>query len=156
MPHVESAGLLLYRTTAGHVEVLLAHMGGPFWARKDLAWTIPKGHRENGEDDLLAVAEREFAEEMGSAAPSGLTLELGRIRTGRKTVIAFAREADFDADAIVSNTFTIEWPYHSGRMAEFPEVDRAAWFDLDTAATMLVASQVPFLNRLASALHPNG
>ncbi len=156
MPHVESAGLLLYRTTAGHVEVLLAHMGGPFWARKDQAWTIPKGHRENGEDDLLAVAEREFAEEMGSAAPSGLTLELGRIRTGRKTVIAFAREADFDADAIVSNTFTIEWPYHSGRMAEFPEVDRAAWFDLDTAATMLVASQVPFLNRLASALHPNG
>lgn len=156
MPHVESAGLLLYRTTAGHVEVLLAHMGGPFWARKDQAWTIPKGHRENGEDDLLAVAEREFAEEMGSAAPSGLTLELGRIRTGRKTVIAFAREADFDAEAIVSNTFTIEWPYHSGRMAEFPEVDRAAWFDLDTAATMLVASQVPFLNRLASALHPNG
>lgn len=156
MPHVESAGLLLYRTTAGHVEVLLAHMGGPFWAKKDQAWTIPKGHREDGEDDLLAVAEREFAEEMGSAAPSGLTLELGRIRTGRKTVIAFAREADFDADAIVSNTFTIEWPYHSGRMAEFPEVDCAAWFNLDAAATLLVASQVPFLNRLAEAVHPNG
>ena len=156
MPHVESAGLLLYRTTAGHVEVLLAHMGGPFWARKDQAWTIPKGHRENGEADLLAVAKREFAEEMGSAAPSGRTLELGSIRSGQKTVIAFAREADFNADTIVSNTFTIEWPYRSGRMAEFPEVDRAAWFDLETAATMLVASQVPFLNRLASALHPNG
>lgn len=129
-------------------------MGGPFWAKKDQAWTIPKGHREDAEADLLAVAEREFAEEMGSAAPSGLTLELGRIRTGQKTVIAFAREADFDADAIVSNTFTIEWPYHSGRRVEFPEVDRAAWFDLDTAATLLVASQVPFLNRLAAAVHP--
>lgn len=156
MPHVESAGLLLYRTTAGHVEVLLAHMGGPFWAKKEQAWTIPKGHREDSEADLLAVAEREFAEEMGSAAASGLTLELGRIRTAHKTVITFAREADFDADTIVSNTFTIEWPYHSGRMAEFPEVDRAAWFDLDTAATLLVASQVPFLNRLAAAVHPNG
>jgi predicted NUDIX family NTP pyrophosphohydrolase len=156
VPHVESAGLLLYRTTSEHLEVLLAHMGGPFWVKKDRAWTIPKGHREDGEGDLLAVAEREFAEEMGSAAPSGPTLELGRIRTGQKTVIAFARDADFDADAIVSNTFTIEWPYHSGRMAEFPEVDRAAWFDLDTAATRLVVSQVPFLNRLAEAVHPNG
>ena len=130
-------------------------MGGPFWAKKHQAWTIPKGHREDGEADLLAVAEREFAEEMGSAALSGLTLELGRIRTASKTLIMFAREADFDADAIVSNTFTIEWPYRSGRMAEFPEVDRAAWFNLDTAATLLVASQVPFLNRLAEAVHPN-
>jgi predicted NUDIX family NTP pyrophosphohydrolase len=137
------------------VEVLLAHRGGPFWAKKDQAWTIPKGHREDGEADLLAVAEREFAEEMGSTAPRGLTLELGAIRTGPKTVIAFAREADFDTDAIVSNTFSIEWPYRSGRMAEFPEVDRAAWFDLDTAANLLVASQVPFLNRLAAAVHPN-
>jgi predicted NUDIX family NTP pyrophosphohydrolase len=156
VPHVESAGLLLYRTTGGLLEVLLAHMGGPFWAKKNQAWTIPKGHREDGEADLLAVAEREFAEEMGSAAPSGLTLELGGIRTGQKTVSAFAREADFNADAIVSNTFTIEWPYRSGRMAEFPEVDRAAWFDIDTAATLLVASQVPFLNRLAATLHPTG
>jgi predicted NUDIX family NTP pyrophosphohydrolase len=156
VPHVESAGLLLYRTTAGHVEVLLAHMGGPFWAKKDHAWTIPKGLREDGEADLLAVAEREFAEEMGSAAPSGLTLELGHIRTANKTIIAFAREAVFDADAIVSNTFTTEWPYRSGRMAEFPEVDCAAWFDLDTAATRLVVSQVPFLNRLAVAVQSCG
>jgi predicted NUDIX family NTP pyrophosphohydrolase len=147
---------LLYRTTSGHLEVLLAHMGGPFWINKDRAWTIPKGLREGHENDLLAVAEREFAEEMGSAAPSGPTLELGSIRTGQKTVIAFAREADFDADVIVSNTFTIEWPYRSGRMAEFPEVDRAAWVNLDTAATLLVAGQVPFLNRLAAAVHPNG
>jgi predicted NUDIX family NTP pyrophosphohydrolase len=155
VPHVESAGLLLYRRTGEHLEVLLAHMGGPFWAKKAQAWTIPKGHREDAEADLLAVAEREFTEEMGSAAPSGLTLELGRIRTANKTVIAFAREADFDADNIVSNTFTIEWPYRSGRMAEFPEVDRAGWFDLDTATTMLVASQAPFLNRLAAAVQPN-
>ena len=131
-------------------------MGGPFWVNKDRAWTIPKGHREDQENDLLAVAEREFAEELGSAAPSGPTLELGGIRTGHKTVIAFARNADFDGEVIVSNIFTIEWPYRSGRMAEFPEVDRAAWFDLETAATLLVASQVPFLNRLAAALHPNG
>ena len=130
-------------------------MGGPFWVNKDRAWTIPKGHREDQDSDLVAVAEREFAEEMGSA-PNGLTLELGSIRTGQKTVIVFAREADFNADAIVSNTFTIEWPYHSVRMAEFPEVDRAAWFDLDTAATLVVASQVPFLNRLEAAVHPNG
>jgi predicted NUDIX family NTP pyrophosphohydrolase len=155
VPLVESAGLLLYRTTSGHVEVLLGHMGGPFWANKSQAWTIPKGHREDSEADLLAVAEREFAEEMGSAAPRGQNLELGSIRTGNKTVIVFAREADFDAENIVSNTFTIEWPYHSGRMAEFPEIDRAAWFDLATAATVLVASQVPFLNRLAAAVHPN-
>jgi predicted NUDIX family NTP pyrophosphohydrolase len=147
---------MLYRTTGADLEVLLAHMGGPFWAKKNQAWTIPKGHREDGEADLLAVAEREFAEEMGSAAPIGLTLELGGIRTGQKTVIAFAREADFDADTIVSNTFTIEWPYRSGRMAEFPEVDRAAWFDLETAATLLVTSQVPFLNRLAEAVYPTG
>jgi predicted NUDIX family NTP pyrophosphohydrolase len=156
MPQVESAGLLLYRTTSGQLEVLLAHMGGPFWVKKDRAWTIPKGHSEDREVELLAVAEREFAEEMGSPAPHGLTLELGRIRTGQKTVIAFARQADFDANNIISNTFTIEWPYRSGRMAEFPEVDNAGWFDLDTAATLLVASQVPFLNRLEAAVHSNG
>lgn len=156
MPLVESAGLLLYRTTSGALEVLLAHMGGPFWVNKDRAWTIPKGHREDHETDLVAVAEREFAEEMGSPAPGGPTLELGRVRSGQKTVITFAREGDFDADAIVSNTFTIEWPYRSGRMAEFPEVDRAAWLDLDTAATLLVASQVPFLSRLAAAVRPTG
>jgi predicted NUDIX family NTP pyrophosphohydrolase len=156
MPRVESAGLLLYRSTDGALEVLLAHMGGPFWLNKDRSWTIPKGHREDHETNLLAVAEREFGEEMGSAAPSGLTLELGDIRSGQKTVIAFARQADFNADNIVSNTFAMEWPYHSGRMAEFPEVDRAAWFDLATAAALLVASQVPFLSRLTAALQPNG
>jgi predicted NUDIX family NTP pyrophosphohydrolase len=155
MPHAESAGLLLYRNTDGKLEVLLAHMGGPFWANKERAWTIPKGLREDGEADYLTVAEREFAEEMGTRAPSGDTLELGSIRTGQKTVIAFAREADFDARTIVSNTFIIEWPYRSGRMTEFPEVDRAGWFGLDRAATLLIASQVPFLSRLAAAVQPN-
>jgi predicted NUDIX family NTP pyrophosphohydrolase len=153
MPRTESAGLLLYRRTAGHLEVLLAHMGGPFWSKKELSWTIPKGHREEAENDLLAVAEREFAEEMGSPAPAGATLELGSVRSGTKTIFAFAREADFDASAIVSNTFTMEWPYHSGRMVEFPEVDRAAWFDRPAAAELLVASQVPFLSRLSEAAH---
>jgi predicted NUDIX family NTP pyrophosphohydrolase len=151
MPRVESAGLLLYRATAGHLEVLLAHMGGPFWSKKEQSWTVPKGHREETESDLLAVAEREFTEEMGSPAPTGPTLGLGNVRTSSKTIFVFAREADFDASAIVSNTFTMEWPYRSGRMAEFPEVDRAGWFDLAAAADLLVSSQVPFLERLVQA-----
>jgi predicted NUDIX family NTP pyrophosphohydrolase len=152
MPRLESAGLLLYRTTAGYLEVLLAHMGGPFWSKKEQSWTVPKGHREETESDLLAVAEREFAEEMGSRAPAGPTFELGSVRTSSKTIFVFAREAEFDASAIVSNTFTMEWPYRSGRMAEFPEVDRAGWFDLTAAAELLVSSQVPFLERLVQAL----
>jgi predicted NUDIX family NTP pyrophosphohydrolase len=152
MPRIESSGLLLYRTTAGHLEVLLAHMGGPFWSNKEHSWTIPKGHREETESDLLAVAEREFAEEMGSPAPTAPTLELGSVHTSSKTIFVFAREADFDASTIVSNTFTMEWPYRSGRMAEFPEVDRAGWFDLAAAAEVLVSSQVPFLELLVQAL----
>jgi predicted NUDIX family NTP pyrophosphohydrolase len=89
---------------------------------------------------------------MGSRAPAGPTFELGSVRTSSKTIFVFAREAEFDASAIVSNTFTMEWPYRSGRMAEFPEVDRAGWFDLTAAAELLVSSQVPFLERLVQAL----
>jgi predicted NUDIX family NTP pyrophosphohydrolase len=156
MPRIESAGLLLFRTTAGHLEVLLAHMGGPFWSNKEKSWTVPKGHREEAEHDLVAVAEREFAEEMGSPASAAATIDLGSVRSSAKTIFVFAREADFDASTIVSNTFMMEWPYRSGRMAEFPEVDRAAWFDLPAAAELLVTSQVPFLSRLSAAIRPNG
>lgn len=147
-----SAGLLLYRLPPGRVEVLLVHMGGPFWARKDEhAWSIPKGEYEPGEDPAT-VAAREFTEELGSAPPDEPTLELGSARQSAKTVTVFARAGDFDAAAAVSNTFTVQWPPGSGRFQEFPEVDRAEWFDLSTAATKLVKGQVVFLTRLANRL----
>ena len=145
-----SVGLLLHRQVDGETEVLLAHMGGPFWERKDdHAWTIPKGLREDDDGDLVAVAEREFAEEMGTPAPAGPTVDLGECRAGRKTNHIFAREADFDASAIVSNTFEMEWPPKSGRLREFPEVDRAEWLSLDDARRKLVKGMLEFLDRLA-------
>ena len=147
-----SAGLLLYRRVPGRVEVLLVHMGGPFWAHKDEhAWSVPKGEYDEG-DDPATVAAREFTEELGSAPPDGPTLALGSARQSAKTVTVFAREGDFDASAAVSNTFTVQWPPRSGRFQEFPEVDRAEWFDLATAATKLVKGQVVFLPRLADRL----
>jgi predicted NUDIX family NTP pyrophosphohydrolase len=149
-----SAGILMYRR-AGRIEVLLGHMGGPFWARKDdAAWSIPKG--EYGPDeDAFAAALREFEEELGSAAPSSGYLELGEVRQGNgKVVTAWAVEGDLDADAIVSNTFEIEWPPRSGRLQAFPEVDRAGWFDLESARPKLVNGQAEFLHRLTAALAP--
>ncbi len=128
---VDSSGLLLYRT-GPEPTVLIAHMGGPYWVKKtDAAWTIPKGLHEPGETDHLAVAEREFAEELGSPAPPGPSMSLGSIRSGAKKIHVFAREGDFDASDIASNTFEIEWPPRSGRRRSFPEVDRAAWVSLD-------------------------
>jgi predicted NUDIX family NTP pyrophosphohydrolase len=141
-----SAGLLLYRPGP---ELLLGHMGGPFWARKDdAAWSIPKG--EHGDDeDPSEAARREFAEEMGSPAPDGPLVELGSVKQrGGKVVTVFALAADFDADHIESNHFTIEWPPRSGRISSFPEIDRAAWFDPDTARRKLVKGQVDFVDRL--------
>lgn len=147
-----SAGLLLYRMSPGRVEVLLVHMGGPFWAHKDEhAWSIPKGEYGEGEDPAT-VAAREFTEELGAAPPDGPTLELGSARQSAKQVTIFARAGDFDAGTAASNTFTLEWPPRSGRFEEFPEVDRAEWFDLPTAATKLVKGQVVFLTRLANRL----
>ncbi len=147
-----SAGLLLYRIGADGAQVLLVHMGGPFWARKDEhAWSIPKG--EYGDDeDPAQVAVREFTEELGTPPPDGPTIELGTARQSGKTVTVFAREGDFDAAAAVSNTFSLEWPPRSGRFQDFPEVDRAEWFDLPTAAGKLVKGQVVFLGRLTSRL----
>ena len=146
---VLSAGVLLHRTGPdGAVQVLLAHMGGPFWARKDEgAWSIPKGEHPASEDPRDA-ARREFAEELGSPAPDGELRELGTVRSGSKVVAAFALTGDLEADRIVSNTFTIEWPPRSGRTQSFPEVDRAAWFDLETARRKIVKSQRPFLDRI--------
>jgi len=124
-------------------------MGGPFWVRKDAhAWSIPKG--EHGDDEEpRAAAVREFAEEMGSPAPDGELVDLGTVRGSGKLIAAFALAGDLDADTVVSNTFELEWPPRSGRMQEFPEIDRAAWFALDEAREKIVKGQLAFLDRLA-------
>jgi predicted NUDIX family NTP pyrophosphohydrolase len=147
-----SAGLLLYRRSPG-LEVLLGHMGGPFWARKDdAAWSVPKGEYDPGEEPF-AVALREFEEELGSPVPADDFLPLGEVRqSGGKVLTVWAAEGDFDAAAAHSNTFTLEWPPRSGRLQEFPEIDRAAWVPVDEARTKLVRGQVPLLDRLLDAL----
>ena len=146
-----SAGILLHRRRAdGAREVLLVHPGGPFWAKKDAGvWSIPKGEYDDAED-ARAAALREFAEELGTAAPDGDLVALGEVRQrSGKTVVAWALEGDADPDAIRSNTFTIEWPPRSGTMREFPEVDRAGWFSLDAARERILPAQAPLLERLA-------
>jgi len=149
-----SAGLLLHRPCSGQpgVEVLLGHMGGPFFARKDDgAWSIPKGLIDPGEDHL-AGAVREFTEELGSPPPEGPAVPLGSARGSGKTITVFAVAGDFDASTITSNLFTLEWPPRSGRTQSFPEIDRAAWFDADTARRKLSAAQVTFVDRLLAHL----
>jgi predicted NUDIX family NTP pyrophosphohydrolase len=148
-PMRTSAGILLHRLRPAGREVLIGHMGGPFWARKDDgAWSIPKGEYEPGEDPL-AVARREFEEELGSAVPTADLLPLGELRTtSSKVMTVWAAEGDLDATACVSNTFDLEWPPRSGRIQQFPEIDRAAWVPVDEARTKLVKGQVGFLDRL--------
>ncbi len=150
---VTSAGVLLWRRGPSGVEVLIGHMGGPFWARKDdAAWSLPKG--EHGPDEEpLAAALREFAEELGSPVPSTDLVPLGTVRqSGGKVLTAWAAEGDLDADAITSGTFSLEWPPRSGRVQEFPEIDRAAWVTVDVARGKLVTGQVPLLDRLLEVL----
>jgi predicted NUDIX family NTP pyrophosphohydrolase len=148
---IQSAGLLLFRRKGNSVEVLLAHPGGPFWAKKDdQAWSIPKG--EFLEDEApLAAARREFAEETGFA-PAGEPLALGNRKAGSKMLYVWAIEADWDPSGLVSNSFSMEWPPRSGRKQEFPEVDRAAWFDLATARQKIHRNQRPFLADLERVL----
>ena len=151
-----SAGVLLYRLTDDGPEVLLAHMGGPFWARKDeRAWTIPKGEYAEDEQPLVA-ARREFAEELGSPPPDGAEYRaLGEVRqSGGKTVAAWAVRGDFDPASAVSNTAEIEWPPRSGRRITVPEIDRVAWFGLEAARPKLVTAQTAFLDRLRELLEP--
>jgi predicted NUDIX family NTP pyrophosphohydrolase len=149
----ESAGLLVYRRTAAGIEVLLAHPGGPLWARKDEgAWTIPKGEIEPGEDGL-AAARREFAEEAGRPAPEGACLPLSPVRQpGGKIVHAWAVEGDLDPRTLRSNTFEMEWPPRSGRTRDFPEVDRFEYFPLAVARRKILSGQRPLLDELAALI----
>jgi len=149
-----SAGIVLHRRGAdGAVEVLLVHPGGPFWARRDAgAWSIPKGEHGD-EEEPLAAARREFSEELGVPAPDGEAASLGEVRQkSGKRVSAWALAGDLDPEAIVSNTFELEWPPRSGRRQAFPEVDRAGWFGLPEAREKLLAAQLPFLDRLDALL----
>ncbi|OBG36821.1 NTP pyrophosphohydrolase [Mycobacterium alsense] len=152
-PERLSAGALLYRARDGVVEVLIAHPGGPFWARKDEgAWSIPKGEYTEGEDPWT-VARREFHEELGLPVPDGPRTDLGALRQpSGKVVTVFAVRADLDVTDTHSNTFEMEWPKGSGRMREFPEVDRVGWFAVARARTKLLKGQRPFLDRLMA--HP--
>ncbi len=148
-----SAGILLYRLTAGELMVLLVHPGGPLWARRDEGvWSIPKGEYVAGEDPL-AAARREFEEELGTAPPDGEALELGEIRQrSGKLVRAFALAGELDASAALSNTCEIEWPPRSGRRIEIPEIDRAEWYPLARAREKLIPAQVELLDRLAASV----
>ncbi len=152
-----SAGLLVYRRTgtsgSAELEVLLAHMGGPFWAGRDEgAWSLPKGELMPGEDALEA-ARREFAEEIGQPVPAGAPVPLGSVRqSGGKLVTGFALEGDVDVTTVASNLVEIEWPRRSGRFITFPEIDKAGWFRVDQARERVVKGQAPLLDRLLEHL----
>ncbi|MGW3144497.1 MULTISPECIES: NUDIX domain-containing protein [Streptomyces] len=150
MKEKRSAGLLLFRHTGNGLEVLLGHMGGPYFAKKDAgAWTVPKGEYEPDEPAWDA-ARREFQEELGVPPPDGEAVPLGEVRqTNGKIVTAWAVEADLDPESIEPGTFTMEWPPRSGRVQEFPELDRVEWFGLDLARGVMVTAQAAFLDRLA-------
>jgi predicted NUDIX family NTP pyrophosphohydrolase len=161
---IRSAGILLWRRAPGPaasgpaapgLEVYIAHMGGPFWARKDAAaWSIPKGEYGDDEDALVAAL-REFAEEIGAPAPAADYVNLGEFRqsTG-KLVTAFAAESDFEVDEVHSNTFPAEWPPRSGHIQHFPEIDRAEWMPVDAARIRIVKGQLPILDALEESFSP--
>ncbi len=144
-----SAGILLYRKNSGRLEVFLVHPGGPFWKNKDLgAWSIPKGEYEIGEDPL-AAARREFVEETGHSLPDGKLVPLTELKQpSGKIVLAWALEGDCPVD-VHSNLFTLEWPPNSGKHVDFPEVDRAGWFEIGEARARLLPGQLGFLDQLS-------
>jgi len=145
-----SAGLLLFRHTDDGLEVLLGHMGGPFFARRDAgAWSVPKGEYEPATESAWDAARREFQEELGLAPPDGEAVPLGEVRqTNGKVVTAWAIEADLDPSTVVPGTFSMEWPPKSGQTREFPELDRVEWCGLDRARAVIVKAQAAFLDRL--------
>jgi predicted NUDIX family NTP pyrophosphohydrolase len=149
MAPAPAAGILLFRHGPAGLEVFIAHMGGPFWARKDAhAWSIPKGEYAPPED-AFAAAKREFREEIGVDAPDAEYLPLGDVRySSGKVVTVFAAESDLEVAEVVSNTFEVEWPPRSGKLASFPEVDEARWVPLPDARVKLVAGQLPALDAL--------
>ena len=144
-----SAGIIAYRRSARRLEVLLVHPGGPYWSNKDDgAWSIPKGEIDPT-DDPEQTARREFAEELGPTASIGPLTAIGKVRQqGGKRVIAFTGEGNFDPKKLASNTFEIEWPPRSGRRQSFPEVDRADWFDIESARIKLIPTQTALLDRV--------
>jgi predicted NUDIX family NTP pyrophosphohydrolase len=148
-----SAGILMFKGRGRALRLLLAHPGGPFWAKKDEgAWSIPKGEYDESEDPLV-VARREFEEELGSPVPTGGVIELGElVQPSRKQITAYAIEGDFDPSSLKSNLFAMEWPPRSGTMQSFPEVDRAEWFTPEEARTKILPGQRPFIERLVQCL----
>ena len=148
-----SAGILMFRGRGRGLRLLLVHPGGPFWAKKDEgAWSIPKGEYDEGEDPL-AVARREFEEELGSPAPTGGVIELGELaQPSRKQITTYAIEGDFDPSSLKSNLFEMEWPPKRGTMQSFPEVDRAQWFTPEEARRKILPGQRPFIDRLVQSL----
>jgi predicted NUDIX family NTP pyrophosphohydrolase len=151
----QSAGILVYRLSAGGLDVLLVHPGGPFWAKKDDgAWFIPKGEIEVGEEPL-AAALREFREEVGIEPPSGTPLELGTVKNkGGKLIYGWALPGDLDLSSFHSNTFMLEWPPRSGKEREFPEVDRAQYFTVEQALVKMHPAELPLVERLLRLLQP--
>ncbi|WP_129310760.1 NUDIX domain-containing protein [Streptomyces sp. L2] len=145
-----SAGLLVFRRGGEGLEVLLGHMGGPLWAKKDAgAWTVPKGEYE-ADEPAWDAARREFREELGLAPPDGEAVPLGEVvQKSGKIVTAWAVEGEVDPAAIEPGTFTMQWPPRSGRIQEFPELDRVAWFGLGRAREVIITAQAAFLDRLA-------
>ena len=148
----KSAGILVFRKTKNRIEVLLAHPGGPFWAKKDMSsWSIPKGEYED-EEDAFTAANREFNEETGFKA-AGEFLRLEPVKQpGGKIISVWAVEGDFDASTMKSNLFSLEWPVKSGKFREFPEIDRTEWFDLETARQKILKGQIPFIDNLERLL----
>lgn len=150
--HKISAGILLYRYQGNDLQVLLVHLGGPFWTNKDLgAWSIPKGLCESDED-LLQTAQREFKEETGFALDGDFFYLGEQKQPSGKIVHVWALEGNIDTDKIKSNTFTLEWPKNTGRLQEYPEVDKGAWYDTDTAHRKIFKGQLPFLEKLEKEL----
>ena len=153
MSSKQSAGILLFRRGPDGPEVLLGHMGGPFWrGRENGAWSVPKGEYDD-EEDAEHAARREFQEELGVPVPTAELIDLGATRqSSGKVVTVWAAEGELDLTALVYGTFAMEWPRGSGRFQDFPELDAVAWFDLSTASDKIIAAQQVFLDRLADHL----